>query len=244
MAGIREVDSDSLHSAHCAPETAAADYWSGAGWLQVNNVYTYNTVYSNALAQYARPGQMPFFFIEGRYENEADGNEQRMRLQAYHALLSGAMGHVFGNNPIWHFDGPGLYSTSLTWQQALGGRGTQSMTHLRSLFAPRSWWTLEPDSANTLLVGGLSSGQDRAVAARAGDRSYSLAYLPSVRTVTVNMAQLAGPKVAARWYDPSLGTYAAISGSPFPASGTQTFRPVGSNAANFGDWVLVLESTQ
>ena len=118
------------------------------------------------------------------------------------------------------------------------------MTHVHTLFAPRTWWTLVPDATNSLLTSGLNSGLDRAVAARAGDGSYSLAYLPSVRTVTVNMAQLAGPNVAARWYDPSRGTYSAISGSPFPASGTQAFRPAGSNAASFGDWVLVLESTQ
>ena len=242
-AGIREFDTRALNSAHCAPETAAADYWSGESWLQVNNVYTYDAVYSAALAQYARPGQMPFFFLEGRYENEANqGTEQRVRVQAYQALLSGAMGQVFGNNPIWHFNGPGLYSTSLTWQQALGGRGSQSMTHVGSLFAPRTWWTLQPDADNTMLTAGLSSGLDRAVAARAADRSYAIAYTPSVRTITVNLGQLTGPRVNARWYDPASGSYSAIVGSPFSASSSQTFRPAGNNSSNYGDWALLLES--
>ena len=245
VAGIREFDTRVLHTAHCAPEMPAAGYWSGDGWLQINNVYTYNTVYSSALAQYARPGQMPFFFIEGRYENEAnEGNEQRVRVQAYQALLSGAMGQVFGNNPIWNFNGPGLYPTSLTWQQALGGRGSQSMTHVHSLFAARSWWTLVPDATNSLLTSGLSSGLDRAVAARSSDSAYAIAYMPSTRAVTIDMSQLAGPKVAARWYDPAAGTYAPVAGSPYAAAGTQTFRPASNNAANFGDWVLVLESGQ
>ena len=243
--GIREFDTRVLMSAHCAPETAAADYWGGESWLQVNSVYTYNAVYSAALAQYARADQMPFFFLEGRYENEADGTEQRVRVQAYHALLSGAAGQVFGNNPIWHFNAPtGLYPTSLTWQQALNSRGSQSMTHVRTLFAPRSWWTLQPDAGNTLLTAGLSSGQDRAVAARAADGSFAIAYLPSVRTVTVNLGQLAGPRVNARWYDPANGTYTTVTGSPFTASGSQTFRPAGNNASGFGDWALVMESSQ
>jgi hypothetical protein len=245
VAGIREFDTRALNSAHCAPETAAADYWGSESWLQVNNVYTYGAVYSASLAQYARSDQKPFFYLEGRYENEAnEGTEQRMRVQAYHALLSGAAGQVFGNNPIWHFNGPGLYPTSLTWQQALNGRGSQSMTHVRTLFAPRSWWTLQPDASNTVLTGGLSSGQDRAVAARAADRSFAIAYMPSVRTVTVNLGQLTGPSVTARWYDPASGTYTTVPGSPFAASGSQTFRPATNNASNFGDWALVLESTQ
>lgn len=241
VAGFREFDTRALHSAHCAPETAAADYWGGEPWLQVNNVYTYNTVYSAALAQYARA--IPFFFLEGRYENEADSTEHRMRVQAYHALLSGAAGQVFGNNPIWHFSGSGLYPTSLTWQQALNGRGSESMTHVDALFAPRSWWTLQPDSSNTALIGGLSSDQDRAVAAVAADRSFAIAYLPSLRTVAVNLGQLVGPKVNARWYDPANGTYTTVAGSPFLGSGSQTFRPAANNSSNFGDWALVLEST-
>ena len=244
-AGIRDFDTRSLMSAHCAPETAAADYWGSESWLQVNNVYTYNAVYSASLTQYARADAKPFFFLEGRYENEAnEGTEQRVRVQAYHALLSGAAGQVFGNNPIWHFNGPGLYPTSLTWQQALNGRGSQSMSHVRTLFAPRSWWTLQPDASNTTLTAGLSSGQDRAVAARASDRSFAIAYMPSVRTVTMNLSQLAGPNVNARWYDPANGSYTAVTGSPFPAAGSQTFRPAGNNTSNFGDWALVLESTQ
>ena len=50
---------------------------------------------------------MPFFLMESAYENEHDAGEQRLRAQAYQAILSGAMGHLFGNNPIWHFDGAG-----------------------------------------------------------------------------------------------------------------------------------------
>jgi hypothetical protein len=115
---------------------------------------------------------------------------------------------------------------------------------VRTLFAPRSWWNLQPDASNATLTAGLSSGQDRAVLARASDRSFAIAYLPSVRTVTVNLGQLAGPNVTARWYDPANGSYSTVTGSPFPASGSQNFRPAGSNSSSFGDWALVLESAQ
>lgn len=241
--GIREFDTRSLHTVHGARETAALQYWSGESWLTVNNIYIGKPAYLTAFREYGR-SRMPFFLIEGRYENEAgsEGTEHRVRAQAYHALLSGAMGHVFGNNPVWHFSGPGLYPTPLTWQQALNSRGAQSMTHLHELFVSRSWWTLQPDMANTFLTGDLGSGQDRAVAARAGDGSFALAYLPTVRTVHANLGQLAGPRVSARWYDPADGTYSVAKGSPFTASGPQSLRPPGPNSSGFGDWVLVLES--
>lgn len=118
------------------------------------------------------------------------------------------------------------------------------MKHLAALFAPRSWWTLAPDTNQTLLTGGISSGADRAVAARAADGSFAVAYTPNVRTLVVALGQLAGPRVNARWFDPTSASYAAVPGSPFLASGPQTFTPPGNNATGDGDWVLVLESTQ
>jgi hypothetical protein len=95
-----------------------------------------------------------------------------------------------------------------------------------------------------VLTSGISSGLDRAVTARASDRSFALVYLPSTRTVNVALGALAGPRVNARWFDPTSGTYSAVPGSPFLASGSQSFRPASNNASNYGDWVLVLDSTQ
>jgi hypothetical protein len=68
-----------------------------------------------------------------------------------------------------------------------------------------------------------------------------MAYLPSLRTVTVDLSQLSGPATA-RWYDPSRGTYTAIKGSPLKNAGKQKFTPPGNNGDGDGDWVLVLET--
>jgi hypothetical protein len=65
--------------------------------------------------------------------------------------------------------------------------------------------------------------------------------MPTVRTITVNLAKLSGA-VTARWYDPSSGNYVSITGSPFANTGTRTFTPSGNNADGDGGWVLVLES--
>ncbi len=242
--GILSIDGGKLQTFHTGRFSSALQYTS-APWLTVNNIYTdASSVVAQALGEYAR-STMPFFLIEAQYEEGTSGGSQTMRVQAYQAVLSGAMGHVYGNSPVWYFNAPTWSNPSgVTWQQALDSQGARSMKHVAALFAPRSWWTLTPDTNNTLLTGGIGSGPDRAVAARAADGSFAIAYMPSVRTITVNLSQLTGPRVNARWYDPASGTYAAVTGSPFPASGSQTFRPAGNNAFGFGDWALVLESTQ
>ena len=241
--GIRKVDPRALHTAHGGPETAAMEYWGDEPWLQLNNVYSYGPVYASTLEQYTRPEGRPLFLIESAYENEHGATERRLRTQAYHAVLSGASGQVFGNNPIWHFDGGGLYPAPVTWQEALDSQGAKSMTHLRNLMTGVRWWDLKPDVDNTLLTGGLGSDEDRAVAARSADGSFALLYLPSARDIVVDLEQLAGPQIVARWYDPASGRRSEVSGSPFEATGLHRFRPEpDANSSGFDDWVLILES--
>jgi hypothetical protein len=185
---------------------------------------------------------MPFFLIESAYENEHDATEQRLRTQAYQAVLSGAAGQMFGNNPIWHFAGPGIHPASVTWQQALGSRGAQSMTHLRNLLVSVPWWLLDPDLDHTLLTDGIGSEDGRAVAARTADGSLAIVYLPDSREITIDLGQLTGPDVAARWYDPAEGRFVTVAGAPFPATGPWRFSPEADNSAGFDDRALVLES--
>jgi hypothetical protein len=241
--GIATFDPRALHTAHCAPETAAIEYWQGEHWLDLNNVYTYGPVCAAASEQYARPNRLPFFLIESAYENEHETTEQRLRTQAYQAILSGAAGQIFGNSPIWHFAGPGLYPAPVTWRQALGSRGAQSMTHLRNLLMGVPWWLLEPDLDHTLLTEGIGPEERRAVAARTADRSLAIVYLPDRREITLDLGQLAGPDVAARWYDPAEGRFVSVAGAPFPASGSRRFGgDLGRNSSGFEDWVLLLRS--
>jgi hypothetical protein len=241
--GIATFDARALHTAHNSPDTVAVEYWQGEPWFNVNNVYTYGQVHTAALKQYARPDEMTVFLIESAYENEHDATEQRLRTQAYQAMLSGAAGQVFGNNPIWHFDGPGVFPAPVTWREALDSRGAQSMTHLRNLLTTIPWWLLEPDTDHTLLTDGLGPEDARAVAASTADGSLAMVYIPGSREITVELARLAGPLVEARWYDPANGRFSAVAGSPFSTTEPRRLRPgTDSNSAGFGDWVLVLES--
>jgi hypothetical protein len=68
-----------------------------------------------------------------------------------------------------------------------------------------------------------------------------MAYIPTVRTVTVDMGALGAPATG-HWYDPSSGDYTLIAGSPLPNSGARDFTPPGNNRDGDGDWLLVLET--
>jgi len=229
--GIRDVNTSTwLHTFHGPRGSSALGaLGTGTAWLNVNDIYTDETsVVSSAFTEYKR-SSMPFFLIEGRYENEDGSTDLTVRAQAYQAVLSGASGQVMGNNPIWLF-GSG-------WQTAMQSASSTTLQYLRSLLQARSWWLLQPDTSSALLTSGISSGAARAAAARASDGSFALIYAPSSRTLSVNLAQLQGPRVNARWYNPRTGAYSTVSGSPFTASGSQGF------TSSSGDWVLVLEST-
>jgi hypothetical protein len=242
--GIRSVDSTKLQTFHGARYSSALQYTS-APWLTVNDIYTdASTVVTQAFGEYAR-SSMPYLLIEGEYEEGSSTNSQIVRTQAYQAVLSGAMGQMFGNSPIWYFNAPTWSNpTGISWQQALNSEGSRSIGQMTGLFAPRSWWMLQPDTNNSLLTSGVSSSSDRAVAARASDGSFAIAYLPSTRTVNIALGQMAGPRVKASWFDPTSGTTSTISGSPFLASGSHSFTPSASNSFGNSDWVLLLESTQ
>jgi hypothetical protein len=237
--GIGETDPGALQTAHGSPGTAALDYWRGEPWLDVNNVYTYEPVWEATAEQYSDGGNMPLFLMESAYENEHGADEQRVRVQAYQAVLSGASGQVFGNNPMWYFDGPGLYPAPVTWKQALDGPGSRSMSRLAEIMASVKWWLLEPDVDGKLLVGGRGGEKAHVVAARASNRSFALVYLPTSKDVTLDLGQLAGKRIAARWRDPTSGRITHVEGSPF-SPGRQTLRPPRLNVGGCTDWLLEL----
>ena len=242
--GIRSDDPRALQTAHGGPEGTALSYWRGGEpWLQVDTVYSYKHVYDSLAKAYVAPEQLPFFLIESYYENEAGVTEQDLRAQAYAAALSGGGGQVFGNNPIWHFSGAGLYPAPYTWQEALGSSGSRDMSYLEELLSALPWWKLRPDLSEKFLRSDGRGGDGRAVAATAADGSFAIVYVPDRRAISVDLDQLTGPSVRARWFDPSAGSFSAPLREGLRAAGIYSFIPNGENQSSFDDWVLLLEST-
>jgi hypothetical protein len=244
--GIRTADPQRLMTAHGAPAShSAVAAFGEPPWLTVNAVYSYEkTLFRPLQDAYHHQPARPFVLLETVYEGEHDAKPEEIRRQAYWALLSGACGQFFGNNPLWHFDGPGLYPAQGTWQQALDGTGSRDMARLRRVFAAMRWHDLVPERDHTLVTDGYGQGAATALTARTTDGRQGVTYLPSTgtasRALTVDLGRFTGP-VTARWYNPTDGRYTAISAAPLPNHGPHTLRTPGDNGTRTNDWLLVLQ---
>ena len=132
--------------------------------------------------EYQRRPIRPFVLIESTYEGEHNSTPDQIRRQAYWAMLGGACGQFFGNNPIWHFDGPGLYPVKTTWKEALDGTGSRDMTRLRDFFVGLPWHRLEPEKNHEVVTDGYGDGVATALTARTADKRLSVTYIPSTGT--------------------------------------------------------------
>lgn len=245
VGAIKAVAPAHLHTVHNAAEHPSARFFDRDDWLDVNLAYTYRHAYMQVLNESARNGPArPVVLGETGYEKEANTGfpwtPYLVRRQAYWALTSGACGQAAGSATVWHF-GPG-------WREALPMESARQMVHVKALFAPRPWWRLVPDRDRTLLLDGSGTfGQaDYATAARADDGRSALIYLPSPRTIAIDLARLSASRIAARWYSPRDGqTYDGenlATAGPFAehaGGGRASFTPPTSGRED--DWVLVLD---
>jgi len=235
--GIQDFDDRHLHTVELDfPVSGSLDDPSWAPIIQLNASYTYAPTYQQVLVDYNRAGPVPTFLVEASYEFENTGTPQILRAQAYWSILSGATGHLYGNHYTWQFiDG---------WKDQLDTPGATQMAYFKALFEPRAWYDLVPDQSNAVITTGVGTfgSDDYVTAARTPDGNLVIAYVPSARTITVDMGALAAP-VMARWYDPASGGFLAISGSLLTNAGALDFTTPGDNADGPGneDWVLVLE---
>lgn len=228
--GIKEFDQRHVFTAHCHPENSAVDQYGRDGWLDLNTTYTYEIVHSKLLSDYHRSPVMPFVLIESTYEGEHNASAVQIRRQAYWALLSGAAGQFLGNRPIWLFD-PG-------WEAAINSTGNQDMVRLKALFTSRSWNTLVPDDQHEVVTEGLGefTGLDYLAAARTGDGGTLIAYMPTPRTITVDLAKMSGKQVLVTWFNPRTGK--TETGGEFLTNAKHELSPPGQ-----GDWILLLDDS-
>jgi hypothetical protein len=237
VAGILDVDTRHLITAHVEPESYATTHWGNDAWLNINDVYTYSpTLYQTAQTAYQYAPTMPFFLVESAYENEHSSTPQSLRAQAYWTMLMGGMGQNFGNCPIWHFDATSSFCAVSGWKTALASAGASSMQYLAQLFGARPWYTLVPDSQHAALTAGYGTfgSATYVVAAHASDGATIIAYVPSSATVTIDFSKISGTTANVWWFNPSDGT--AISAGTHATNGTQAF-----TSPSASDWVLVVD---
>ena len=247
VTGLTANDPNHLNTFDCtgggganplSPATTGYDCYDWR-WLDVNLAY-YNTgctSYSSIVKHGYSQVAMPLYYNEGQYEGEG-AQQQCLDIQAYNSVLGGAFGSVFGNNPIWCFNGgcaPPAKQVSGTWQDALGLQGSINQANFGAFFKSIPWDKLVPDYSHSVLTSGYGTLTDSSYVgcARTSDGRYIVAYLPTRTTVTIDMSQISSSSLTASWFNPSTAAYTSIG--TFSNTGTQDFTPPES-----GDWVLLL----
>jgi hypothetical protein len=225
--GIRQFDKRHLFTAHCHSDSDPVEQYPGP-WLDIIGTYAYQIIHEALTENFNRKPVKPFFMLETIYEGEHNSSEVQIRRQAYWTVLCGGFGHVMGNYPVWAFD--------TGWQAATNLPGSVGMMHWGKLFRSRRWYDLVPDENHAVVVGGLGEfwGLDLLTAAATHDGTSLIAYMPTERTVTVDLTKLSKGRTHAWWFNPRTG--GATSIGIIPTDHAQTFTPAAP-----GDWVLVLD---
>ncbi|WP_157495206.1 DUF4038 domain-containing protein [Kutzneria sp. 744] len=209
-------------------------------YIQLDSAYTYYPTYAQVLKEYNRDNPLPVYMVEANYEDEHEyTGPKTLRRQEYWTMTSGATGQLYGSGWTWQFK-PG-------WQDHVNTQGTREFRLMTDLFRSSRWYDLVPDQQHKLLTAGYGTANtvgsvndnDYATAASTADGRLAVFYLPTTRSITVDMSQLQ-PGAIAFWYDPTDGAYRLAN--PPVGRGEVTFTPPGRNHGGDDDWALRISS--
>jgi hypothetical protein len=227
-----------LITAHTGPNSSALEVWPDSDFVQIENVYSYSGAIA-ATRDAVATANCPVFFMEGKYENEQDVGLVELRTQLWGSFLSGAFGgHVFGNNPIWHFGmpvPPALYPYEGSWQDAIDSDGARDVTVFATFMSTVPWWMLVADTEGAFV----ERSDDVAAAWSSG---LGLAYGSFEGGVDVDLGAFDSAEVAVGWLDPIAGTIEQVG--IFPTTGVTALPAPGQNAGGDSDHVLVVTSVE
>jgi hypothetical protein len=216
-------------------------YWSDK--VDWNFVYTYGPTYRAIRAAY-QDRAIPVILGEANYEGEnnqpntPDTTNETLRRQTLWALTSGAVGDMYGSSD-WDF--------SEGWESRLDRPGLDQVSGIRKIFDSVQWWLLQPDLTGRFLTSETGAGPEAqgggdvldgtsATATVAADGSAAVVYIPSARTVTVDISLLS-PNLHAQWIDPT-------NGIATDAGAQRQYTSPAVNAGGDGDWILLFKSAE
>jgi len=240
--GIKDFDTNHLQTVQFDyPVSASLDNTNWASIVNLNFVYSYYAQYERVQREYKRTNVMPIVMIEGHYEYQTNyygdfGTIPVLRRQMYWSMLSGAIGHCYGNDAVWPFQ-PGWDAPAIFNSQAIS-----ELKHVTALFQSRRWHAFAPDINRTVLTAGFGtyatnavvSANNFATCSRETNGHTVMVYAPTQRAMTIDMTKISGTNALAWWFDPRTGV--ATNFGPFATTGTRVFTPPTTN-----DWVLVLD---
>ena len=238
-----------LRTFHPSGGHTSSEYFHGENWLDFNMYQSGHSrnrdCYNLIAGDYALKPTKPCMDAEPGYEDHPNGfkvengylDAYDVRKAAYWDLFAGAHGHTYGCHDIWQFLNtdhfPPVTAARTPWRDAIHLPGANQMQFARKLIESRPFLSRIPDPS--LVVSGPEAGGDHVEATHGEDGSYAFVYIPSGKSVTVDLGLLSGQTIAAHWFDPR--TEAAAPAGTFPQGQPQEFTP----PAGGPDWVLTLD---
>ncbi len=186
----------------------SADWFHADAWLAFNMLQSGHAAkdlpnHAMIARDYARAPAKPCLDGEPRYEDHPVNwkpndwfDDYDVRQAAYWALFAGACGHTYGCHDIWQMYDKHRARVAYArrpWHEAIDLPGAWDMLHLRTLLLARPFLTRTPDQS--LVAGSTGSGADHVRACRAVDGSYAMIYLPTGKTVSVDLDKLSGARL-------------------------------------------------
>lgn len=237
--GIRESAPNQLLTYHAASSHSSTDVFLTEKWLDFSMVYTYFRgkqgvwtadmphVYEAALKETQKMPRKAFILGESQYEDENAGNALMIRRQAYWALLSGGSGHCYGSS-LWSFEH--------NWRDKLDLPGASQMNLFYKIMNGLPWYLSRPDTTSQLLVEGRGTygSDDYGVVSVLPNNRMAMIYLPSSRTVKVDVGKINGSNIRALWISPR--TNNRFIGGYFKPQGIRELTPPTLD----DDWLLLL----
>jgi hypothetical protein len=234
--GLEETAPGQLKTYHAGAKSSTL-FFHTAPWLDVNASYGYTEVWQFVQRDAELAPRKPNILFESGYELESNdgrgGAPQRIRRQAWGALLAGACGDFYGSVD-WKMN-PG-------WKDRLDLPGANQLAVFKRFFDSIDWTKLH-SSFGSLVQSGEGSDERFAPSALSADKRLAVIYMPTSRRISVNLGEMAKGSIKATWLDP-------VSGAREPAGDTLTspsvtwFQPPPQNAGLDTDYVLVLTSTE
>ncbi len=243
--GLLGEDQSHLISFHPGGGKSSSDWFNSRSWLDFNMVQVMAPespkAYTWMLADYKKRPLRPTVLAEPCYEDNDDlgtppkfNTPFQVRRYVTWAVLSGGCGIFYGHKYVYK------YLAEPFWKDFLTRPAFRHFANLGKFLMKREWHKLAPDWAHTTLIKGFGNYDelDYAAAARAGDGSFAVVYLPSARPVTINMSRFNSSKTA-KWFDMTDNTI--TDEGTYPNSGLLELPARPANKEGNYDWILILE---
>lgn len=226
-----------LMSYHTYRLDEAWNYFSGQSWYDLHAAYSQTQTHLRTIPELNRSTIKPVFLVEAYYDDRATapGNSPfltraELRAQSYWSHLTGGVATANGHEAVWR----GNASGTMAGITAASAADMTILSRLLHTFEAETFVSSSQNGQPALITSGGGSGATLAVSAWSDN--VALAYVPTSRSVTVNLSLLQG-SVDVAWMNPTTGAVVAV------ATGTQASTLSPSFPAGWTDAVLIVQRT-